>query len=141
MGGVVKGLAILAAVSFFAFTEPGQELLIKGVDVVSSEGANWLIDSFNENEERAEARGPRSERKCGDELPPVEARVSEEQAIEAALKFWDKNKVPCDEIETELQTDGKARWVVTLPEKRGCRLTVTIDAATGKAIEGSGGCP
>lgn len=131
----------VAAVTFLASTEAGQDLFIRGVDVASDEAANWLTEQLNETEERPEERGPRAERKCGDEYRPVEADVSKQQAIEVALKFWGKKKLPCDDIETELVTAGKARWVVTLPEKRGCGLTATIDAASGEAIEGGGGCP
>ena len=143
-GRQATGLVGLVLISLVVFTEPGRDLYSTAVTWASDVAAEWFESELEEQERRRQEREAAVEPEgCGDTVAPVGAAVSEDEAIRAAVTFWGlKKRVRCAKAETEFFTaEGEPRWSITLPRTNDCQLTAVIDASTGKALEGGGGCP
>lgn len=139
---------LLAVVGFFAFTEPGREIYRGVVDWASDKAEGWADDRAEEVQERDRQRDQELEenhkdRSAGSGCGSSEtfgSEVTEAEAIEIAAEFWRRKNVPCSGVSTEFFED-RGWWTVEFQARRGCQLFATVDATTGKALEGGGGCP
>lgn len=145
---MVRGLILLGVVGFLAFTAPGQEIYRGLVDWASDKAEEWAKDRADEVQERDRERTKELEQDAKDRpaasgcgsAEAFGSEVSEAEAIEIAAKFWQRKKVPCSGVSTEFFED-RGWWTVEFQARKGCQLFATVDANTGEALEGGGGCP
>ena len=138
MARLIGGVFLLLVVSFLAFTDPGRDLHRGVVDWATERAEEWTNDQIEEMQERRQQQIGT----CGNDVAPQGTEVSEAEAIRSAVRFWGEKNLRCERTKAELVTAGpRPRWSVAISKRRGCQLSAVVDAISGKALEGGGGCP